>query len=174
MKKTTLCNVFYAFTEQSLIQEVPMTQARKRAIFTFLIWGSVMAAFSVIFFLGEGPERYHMERWRRLAGAAIIVFGYLSFGLMLFLTRVRPGSRSMARDERDEAINRRANATAFIVVLVYVFALSIFLWERHQESGLVPVGWMWFLAYSMSFAAFISSSVIALILESKASDHGQS
>jgi hypothetical protein len=51
--------------------------------------------------------------------------------------------------------------------------MSIFLWERHQEVGFVPAGWMWFLAYSTSFAAFISSSVIALILESKASGYGQ-
>jgi len=151
-----------------------MTQARKRALFTFLIWGSVMAAFSVIFFLGEGPQEYAQERWRRVAGAAIIAFGYLSYGLMLFLTRIRPGERAIAMDERDEDIRNRANAAAFIVVLIYVFALAIFLWDRHQASGAVPVGWMWFLAYSTSFAAFISSSVIALILESKASAHGQS
>lgn len=151
-----------------------MTQARKRAIFTFLIWGSVMAAFSVIFFLWAGPERYHMDRWRRVVGAAIIAFGYLSYWLMLFLTRTRHGAQGIASDERDEKIKRHANATAFIIVLVYVFALSIFLWDRYLESGFVPVGWMWFLAYSMSFAAFISSSAIALVLESKASGHGQS
>jgi ABC-type transport system involved in cytochrome c biogenesis permease subunit len=151
-----------------------MTQARKRAIFTFLIWGSVMAAFSVIFFLGGGPERFALEKWRRVASGAIIAFGYLSFGLLLFLTRIRPGNRAVGSDERDEEIKKSANATAFVVVLVYVFALAIFLWERHQGSGFVPVGWMWFLAYSTSFAAFISSSVIALIQESKASGHGQS
>ncbi len=151
-----------------------MTQARKRAVFTFLIWGLVMAAFFVIFFLGGGAEGYHMERWRRISGAAIIVFGYLSYWLMLFLTRTRGGTLGVASDERDEDIRRRASATAFIIVLIYVFALSIFLWESHQESGFVPVGWMWFLAYSVSFAAFISSSVIALILESKASVNGQS
>jgi len=150
-----------------------MTQARKRAVFTFLIWGLVMAAFSVIFFLGGGPERYALEKWRRVAGAAIIAGGYPFYGLMNFLTRTRPGRGDVGRDERDEEIRRQANSTAFVVVLVYVFALSIVLWETHQGGGFVPVGWMWFLAYSTSFAAFISSSVIALILESKASGHGQ-
>ncbi|MFH2107566.1 MAG: hypothetical protein ABII93_02755 [Chrysiogenia bacterium] len=150
-----------------------MTQTRKRAVFTFLIWGVVMAVFSVIFFYGAGPERYALEKWRRLAGAVIIACGYLLYGLMLFLTRIRPGDHAVGRDERDEEIRNRANASAFILVLVYVFALSIILWERFQGSGFVPVGWMWFLAYSTSFAAFISSSVIALILEFKASGHGQ-
>jgi hypothetical protein len=149
-----------------------MTQARKRAIFTFLIWGSVMAAFSAIFFLGGGPERYALEKWRHVAGAVIIAGGYLSYILMNFLTRTRPGGE-VGRDERDEEIRNKANAIAFVVVLVYVFALSIFLWEKHQDTRFVPVGWMWFLAYSTSFAAFISSSVIALILESKASGNGQ-
>lgn len=151
-----------------------MTQARKRALLTFIIWGAVMTAFSLIFFLGEGPEEYHMERWRRVAGAAIIAAGYLSYGVMLFLTRDRPGSHGIFSDERDKGIRRQANATAYVIVLLYVFALSIFLWERYQDSGLVPVGWMWFLAYSMSFLAFLSSSVIALILEYRTFSHGQS
>jgi hypothetical protein len=133
-----------------------------------------MAAFSVIFFLGEGPQAYAGEKWRRVAGAAIIAFGYLSYGLMLFLTRRRPGEQTVAMDERDVTIRMRANATAFVVVLIYVFALATFLWYRYEASGVVPVGWMWFLAYSMSFVAFIFSSAIALILESKASAHGQS
>jgi hypothetical protein len=149
-----------------------MSQQRKRAIFTFLIWGSVMASFSAIFFLWGGPDRYVSEKWRHVAGAAIIAGGYLSYGLMNFLTRTRPGD-DVGRDERDEGIRRHANSIAFVIVLVYVFALSIILWERFQGKGFVPAGWMWFLAYSTSFAAFISSSVIALILESKASRHGQ-
>jgi hypothetical protein len=150
-----------------------MSQQKKRAVFTFLIWGSVMAAFSAIFFLWGGPERYVLEKWRHVAGAVIIAAGYLFYLLMNFLTRTRPGG-DVDRDERDEGIRRQANSIAFVVVLVYVFALSIFLWERHQDEGFVPAGWMWFLAYSTSFAAFISSSVIALILESKASRYGQS
>jgi hypothetical protein len=149
-----------------------MTQARKRAFFTFLIWGLVMAVFSIIFFLGGGPERLALEKWRRVAGAGIIAFGYLSYGLMIFLTRARPGA--VAADERDRDISIRAIASAFIVVLVYVFGLSIFLWESYQARGFIPVGWMWFLAYSTSFVAFISSSVISVILEIKASAHGQS
>ncbi|MBN2399458.1 MAG: hypothetical protein JXI33_03865 [Candidatus Aminicenantes bacterium] len=150
-----------------------MTQTRKRAAFTFLIWGMVMTAFSIIFFYGAGPERYALEKWRRLAGAGIIACGYFSYGLMLFLTRIRTGNHAVGRDERDEEIQNHANASAFPFVLVYVFALSIILWEKYQGIGFVPVGWMWFMAYSTSFAAFISSSVIALILEFKASAHGQ-
>jgi hypothetical protein len=151
-----------------------MTQARKRALFTFLIWGSVMAAFAVIFFLGGGPERYALEKWRRVAGAGIIAFGFAAYYGMLFLTRNRPGVRGVASDERDQDIRNRANGTGFIAVLLYVFLLAIFLWEKYQGSGFVPVGWMWFLAYSTSFAAFISSSVAALVLESKESGRGKS
>ncbi len=150
-----------------------MTQARKRALFTFLIWGSVMAAFAVVFFLGSGPEGYALEKWRRAAGGGIIAFGFAAYYFMVFLTRNRPGLRGVASDERDKDVRMRANAAAFIAALVYVFVLAIFLWERYQESGLVPIGWMWFLAYSTSFAAYISASVAALVLESKASRHGQ-
>ena len=151
-----------------------MTQARKRALLTFLIWGPVMAAFAVIFFMGGGPGRFALEKWRRTASAVIIAFGFAANYAMLFLTRKRPGTGGIATDERDLDIRRQANAGAFIVVLVYVFALAIYLWGRYQGSGSVPVGWMWFLAYSTSFAAYITSSIAALILESKASGRGQS
>ncbi len=151
-----------------------MTQARKRAVFTLIIWGAVMTAFSIMFFSGDGPERYHVEKWRRVAGAAVIAFGFLTYWFMLFLTRVRPGASVVATDERDLETRRRASATGFLVTLIYVFALAIFLWERYQVSGAVPVGWMWFLAYSTSFAAFISSSLVALILDSKAPRDAQS
>lgn len=152
-----------------------MTQAKKRALFTFLIWGSVMIAFSIIFFIsGGGPGSYHLEKWRRIAGGVIIAFGFVAYYGMMFLTRDRPGASGVATDERDEDIRRRANGTGFIIVLLYVFALAIYLWERYQGTGSVPVGWMWFLAYSTSFAAYISSSIGALILESKASRRGQS
>jgi hypothetical protein len=151
-----------------------MTQARKRAVFTFLIWGSVMASFAGIFFIGGGPEQYALEKWRRTAGGAIIAFGFAAYYGMLFLNRNRPGARGVATDERDEDIRKRANGASFVVVLLYVFALAIYLWERYQGSGFVPIGWMWFLAYSTSFTAYIASSIGALILESKASARGQS
>ena len=152
-----------------------MTQARTRAIFTFLIWGSVMLAFTIVFFFsGGGPGHYHLEQWRRIAGGVIIAFGFAAYYGMMFLTCNRPRTAGVAADERDEDIRRRANGTGFIVVLLYVFLLAIYLWERYQGTGLVPVGWMWFLAYSTSFAAYISSSIGALILESKASRRGQS
>lgn len=149
-----------------------MTQAKKRAIFTFLIWGTVMTAFSIIFFSGGGPEKYAAERWRHVAGAGMIAFGYLAFGLMLWLTRLRAIDRSLGRDERDATIQKQASSTGFLIVLIYVFALAIYLWDRYQTQGFVPVGWMWFLAYSTSFAAFISTSLIALFLESRISSHG--
>jgi hypothetical protein len=150
-----------------------MTQARKRAILTFIIWGSVTTAFSVIFFSGDGPERYHLEKWRLVAGAAVIGFGYLSYWAMLALTRTSPAAPTVATDERDLDTRRRAGSSGFIVTLIYVFALAVFLWDKYQPRGAVPVGWLWFLAYSTSFVAFISSSVIALVLEYKASAHGQ-
>jgi len=132
-----------------------------------------MAAFAVIFFIGGGPERFALGKWRRVWGAIIIGFGFASYYGMLFLTRKRPGAGGVVTDERDADIRRRANGTGFVVVLLYVFLLAIFLWEKYQAAGAVPVGWMWFLAYSTSFAAYISSSVGALILESKESGRGQ-
>lgn len=59
-----------------------------------------------------------------------------------------------------------------IFVLVYVFILAIGLWENYRVQGSVPVGWMWFLAYSTSLMAFISSSATTLVLHKRSQSHG--
>jgi len=50
-------------------------------------------------------------------------------------------------------------------VLLYVFALSIVLWERHEDSGCVPVGWLWFLAYSSAALGYLVPALVSLLID---------
>lgn len=102
----------------------------------------------------------------------IFAAGYISYATMLYSTRVKKDKESLISDERDEIIAMKGSNSGMIIVLVYVFVLSIGLWEYYQEQSAVPVGWMWFLAYSTTLMAFISSSATTLILHRRSNGHG--
>ena len=151
-----------------------MTQSKKRALISLAIWGPVAICFAALFFGMGGPATYAKDKWRIFYSALIIAVGFLLYLTMLVRTRVGPADKPLASDERDEHIARRSNSTALVVVLVYVFFTCIVLWEAYRERQAVPVGWMWFLAYSSAFCGYLSHAVGTLILNSKMGGHAES
>ena len=149
-----------------------MTQARVRALWTLAIWSVVAAGFAWTFFWGGGPADYAEDGTRRALGGAFLAFGFFGTPLMQWWTRGRPGA--VAADERDQAIGRRATTGGMVVVMLYVFVLSIGLWERHEDSGCVPVGWMWFLAYSTAAVGYLTPAVVSLLLDFGVLGRGES
>ncbi len=144
-----------------------MTQLRKRAFWSLGIFGSVMLLFLTIFFSGGGPEAFTDERTRRLAITGLFFAGYGAWAVVLYRTRARPGSTHVTTDERDSLIARRANSVALIAVMMFVFLLTIVLWTAYQKSGVVPAGWMYFVAYATAFFGFVSHACATLILDTK-------
>ena len=144
-----------------------MTQSKKRALGTLIIWGIVMSALVVLFFSRGGPSTYIDDTVKKATIAGIFAAGYLSYGIMMFLTRVKSGGPHLVADERDERIGRRASIAGLIVVLVFVFVTCISLYEYYHDDGVVPVGWMWFLGYASVFVAYISVSIATLVLHAK-------
>ena len=140
-----------------------MTQTRIRATWTLYIWVPVLLLFLAIFFWGAGPAGYAGEKVRHLIVAILFLIGFISYLTMIYRTRLRPGGP--ARDERDEAIEWKAQRFAFVAVLVFVYFLSIVLWVIYETPGSVPAGWMWFLGYGTVFFGMISSAVAALALD---------
>lgn len=144
-----------------------MTQSKKRAIWALTIWGIVLILFVAVFFSRGGPSTYVRDTFKRNTVGVFFAAGYISFGFMRFLTRVKSGGAHVVRDERDERIDRRANLAALFVVLCFVFFTCIGLYDFYQDGGLVLVGWMWFLAYTSVFLSYISGSIATLVLHAK-------
>ena len=157
-----------------IMEAIRMTQPTKRAFFSLLIWGIVTVAFIPIFFSRGGPLTYVQDKSRFVFAAILFATGYLSYFIMMFLTKAKDRTDKIVKDERDEHIQRRSSGTALILVLVYVFSLCISLYEIYRESECVPVGWMWFLGYTSVFWGYISHSALGLILHSRMSGHGES
>jgi hypothetical protein len=148
-----------------------MTQARKRARFALIIWGFIALIFLLVFFSEGGPETFKQDKMRIAGTAALLAAGYISYSAMLYLTRIRDESGPKLRDERDDWIASKVNSVTLIAVLLFIYIACIALWISYDDIGVVPVGWMWFLAYFSGLLAYIFHAIITLLYDSGMVDH---
>jgi Predicted membrane protein (DUF2178) len=148
-----------------------MTHSRKRALWALAVLAVVLVAFATAFFSSGGPEDFGRDRGRILIVAVVIGVGFLLHLLTPRLAGLRSAKGPVVRDERDEFVARRASGAAMTMTLIYVFVVSISLWEAYREDQVVPVGWMWFLAYTSMFFGALSHAVATLFLDATASGH---
>ena len=141
-----------------------MNQAQIRSIFSLVIWGTVALVFCGVFFLWGGPEGFAGDSLRILIAASGVGFGFLGYVMMLILTGKKSSSEAILQDERDREIARRANGAALVSVMAFVFILCMILFTRFQDLGILPVGWLWFLAYSTACLGYLVHAATTLFL----------
>ena len=140
-----------------------MSQTRLRAWSIATVWSLAGAGFFLAFFSGGGAAEFDTDSTRHLLAAAAIAFGFLGQWTTMWLTRKRGGA--VIADERDLQIVARASQATLIIVLMVLFVISLGLWTVHEESGTVPVGWLWFVAYVSVILATVTHSVAILLLD---------
>jgi len=94
-------------------KEVVVMQLKKRAIWGLLIWGVVLIAAYVIFFLEGGPQTFLDNDTRVDLTRAVFTVGFISYFFMLILTRIKSDRKKLMKDERDELISKRAYSEGF-------------------------------------------------------------
>ncbi len=155
-----------------------MTQLKKRAIWGLLIWGVALIAAYVIFFLEGGPQTFLDNNDIRVdLTRAVFTVGFLSYFLMLILTRIKSDRKTLMKDERDELISKRAYSTGFYSLMIYVFLLCLALYayyKVHLKGVDMPVGWVWLLGITTYFMGFVSHAIATLVLYTRMSGHGES
>ncbi len=153
-----------------------MTQLKKRAVWTLLIWSFALVAMFVVFFSGGGPATFLDGDQKVMLTRLSITVGFSVYFIMLFLTRIRAAG-SLIKDERDEQITRRAYMISFQTVMYYTFisGASLYLFYRILKTQvLMPVGWVWILAISCVCVGLISNAAAILIIDARMSGHGES
>ena len=148
-----------------------MSQTRQRAWLAGVIWTLAGVGFLLTFFSGGGAGGFAADSTRHVTSAAAVGFGFGGYGLALWFTRHRQGAPPVS-DERDLRVAAQANQVTLIVVLVGVYVVTMGLWIVYETGGLVPAGWMWFVAYGSAILAFVASSVTTLILDARMGGHG--
>jgi len=154
-----------------------MTQLKKRAIWGLLIWGVALVAAYVIFFLGGGPQTFLDNDTRIELTRVVFTLGFISYFLLLILTRIKSDRKTLIKDERDELISKRAFSTGFYSLMIYVFFICLALYayyKVHLNNVDMPVGWVWLLGITTYFMGFVSHAIATLVLYARMSGHGQS
>jgi len=149
-----------------------MTQSKIRARYGLGIWGLVASVFGLVFFLGGGAATYADDSIRMAVAAAIIGSGFIGYVSMIYLTRKKSNGKTLIRDERDLEIARQANEIALVAVLVFVFVVCMALFLGYETAGILPVGWMWFLAYATACFGLLAQAVATLVLHKEMSGNG--
>lgn len=124
-----------------------MSMQLKHAMIRMSLWALVFGLFLIVFLTGDTLETWGDNSTKTIMVASLFLFGFSGDAILSIVYRKRKDR--VTRDERDDWIQKQAVSAGFIVTLVYVFLVTISLYTRFETSGLVPVAWLWFLAYSL-------------------------
>lgn len=125
-----------------------------------LVWSGVLAGFLAVFLRPDTLPGWGDNPRKTLMLAILILIGYVGdLSLRYYWKR-----RGMQETAEEHHLRLKGLSGAFIAVLVYGFLFAITLYTRYEAVGVVPVGWLWFLAYSLVIAANLFSSAAILFL----------
>ncbi|MCB2204585.1 hypothetical protein KQI65_07540 [bacterium] len=147
-----------------------MTVASKHALTASILWSLIFLFLIIIVFRG-GIEHFDSAEnsiWR-LAAAAVILPGFI-FNAWLGW-RSKKGRREGEIDERDDAIALAASRITLVVVALAVYFTSILLYETNGQSGGVPAGWLYLIAYGTVCLLSLVHSAASFILDWRGGIH---
>ena len=141
-----------------------MSFARKQAFISCLVWLVITVLFAVVFF-STGAESFGNQdnRMSRMLVAVIIVPGFVLN--LVMLERTRRGKKRGDLDERDDTISTSASEVTMIVLGMLFYIASIALFAVYQEAGMVPVGWLYLMAYGSFCVVSLVHSTVTLFLD---------
>jgi len=144
-----------------------MSIQRKYAWMVLITWIIVLVVFLLLFFSGSGPSEWGSNSTKRIIAAIFFGIGYIVF----FTLQIR--NKKSNYDERDTLIQLKAGNSAMVIVLMFVFILSIGSFVIYEEEGQLPISWMWFLGYSTVFLTYIVNSGLYLYYEKREQGYGR-
>lgn len=136
-----------------------MRMRRQSAVITLIMWSVIMTLFVVLFFVLEDLDQWQENQLFRLISAVLLFIGGVAQIMLLSQDKVEPF------DERTQRIQYRTSSVAVIGILLYVYALVMTLYISYEFEAGLPVAWLWFIAYTTIFIAFILHSALYLIFE---------
>lgn len=120
-----------------------------------------MTVFIVLFFVLKDVDQWQENQLFRLLSAILLFVGGVIQILLLSKDKVEP------LDERTQLIQYRTSSVSVIGILLYVYALVMTLYISYEFEVGLPVAWLWFIAYTTIFVAFMLHSGLYLLFEHK-------
>jgi hypothetical protein len=161
------------FTLMPNAKEESMSLWQKRALLMALIWIAATAGFLAVSLSGRGPAGLAKDSPQRDVAAVFVAAGIGASLIVRYLTRRRRDATVARVDERDESIHRKSSEIALGLTAGGVFLFCIILNDTFAEAGVVPVDWLWFVAWSTMAASHLGQALTAVILYAGAFDRAQ-
>lgn len=144
-----------------------MKGAVKYNLIHAIAWTFVGIIMVVIFMTGDTIKYFGDNRIKTILLASLFVIG---FGTDAVIRVIEKSNKwNFKRDDRDKDIQKQSISYGFIIVLIYIYLLNISLYLYYEEIGFLPVGWIWFSAYSTIVTANIATGYSSLFLYRKQS-----
>ena len=150
-----------------------MTHWQKREFLSLFVWCLAAVGFVYSFLSVNGPAGFVDDSFQRNLAGGFIAAGIIGQSIIGYLMRRREKSNQILVDERDERIMRRALEIVYPILAIIIFLTCIILHDFYQESGNVPVGWIWFIAYIVFILTYLSKSLGFLVFYYWANKHGE-
>lgn len=142
-----------------------MSKLMKFGIIQVCTWGLVGIGMGFIFATSSVTSTWGDNAIRTVLLALLF---FLGFGVDFALRMIEKSKkRGFRRDERDMAIQGRAMSIGFVCLVIYIFLVAVILYTYYEDMGTVPIGWVWFMAYSTIVVANLSAGISSLIIYSK-------
>ena len=134
-----------------------MKRNMKLTVIHLIVWSSVAILFCLIFFNGRTIQEWGDNQTKTILLALLFVLG---FGTDLVIRIILSKEKDVNLGENQDLIVQLKSLTfVFISVLIYTFVATIILYVIYEKVGMVPVGWLWFIAYSLIIVANIFADV---------------
>ena len=137
-----------------------MSSLMKQSLINLLLWLFVGIFFLSIFLSGNTVTEWGENTIETVTIACLFGFGFIGQIIASFI--IKKKKNEISKDERDEYVQLKAMPISFIITVMYIFILAISLYLQFETAKVIPVAWMWFLAYSLIVVANVSSSSISI------------
>ncbi|MBN2797418.1 MAG: hypothetical protein JXR88_18560 [Clostridia bacterium] len=134
-----------------------MSKTIKTTLGHLLAWLIVGSAMIIIFFSNDTLNNFTDNKTKTFLLAFLVGFGYLSNAIEYFIQKSK--KYGFKKDERDLLVQSKAMNFSLIVIATYVYSLATSIYTKYEIAGFIPIGWLWFLAYSMIVILHISLDV---------------
>lgn len=131
-----------------------MNELNKLGLLRTISW-SIVGIIMIVIFSGDSAITDFGDNINK----TILLSVLIAFGLLVdLIVRIVIKRKGLV-----EEINYKSMNVGMVVTLLYVFLITITLYTYYEGIGVVPVGWLWIIAYSTIVFVNITMGVCDLI-----------
>jgi len=142
-----------------------MSKSMKQNLVQVITWSTVAIGVLLVFTRPDTIQNWGDNRTKTLLLALLFLIG---FGTD-FVVRLMEKSKRFGfiKDERDREIQHKSLEIGYVGIILYIFVLTITLYAIYEAAGALPIGWVWFIAYTTIVTANLIAGITSLFMYRK-------